>query len=337
MRDHDRSLPLLLALLALPLAGCPTPSEDDDESLFGDLDAIVSEERPTKRSEVIAVAHEAGGEILMFGGNDAPIVDQIPRAAYRDDTWIFQAGVGWSELSVDGPHARGRYGATYDADGGRALLFGGRFREDGGSGNYDLFDDLWAFDFESGTWDELDADGGPSARYYPQLAWYDGALYVYGGLTNADPLAFQRSDELWKWTDGDGWEEISTSGDAPSPRAFYGTALDSARGHLVLFAGQVGDFQSLAFNDLYSLDLESGAWQELDNGGNGAPFTRMHPHIQYDGTRDRILLFGGHTDIGDDNDLWEFPAGGGEWDRIAEGDAFTGEGFGCYGCHSFPE
>lgn len=324
----------LAAVLAAAACTGETP-DDDDTGPFGELDAILSDERPSKRSEVIAVSHEETRSILMFGGNDAPIVNQIPRAQYRDDTWVFEPGFGWTEVADDGPSARGRYGATLDATNGRALLFGGRYRDADASGNYTLFNDIWAFDFATRTWDRLESgdSSGPDPRYYPGVVWSteDEALYIYGGLTNRDPLAFQISQELWKWTEGDGWVEISTSGDGPSPRAFFGTTLDASRNRMVLFAGQVGDFQSLAFNDLYALDLTSGTWEELHGGGNNAPFTRMHPHVQFDTSRDRILLFGGHTDVGDDNDLWEFPAGGGSWDMVYEGDRFTGVGFGCLG------
>ena len=271
-RDRNMIRPKFIRSLVLLgqaafLAACPSAPPSEDPS----LDQILSEERPGKRSEVIAVADDVTEKILMFGGNEAPIVNQIPLATYTGETWLFEPSYGWTELAIDGPHERGRYGAALDPREGRALLFGGRFRPEGQSGDYDLFDDLWAFDFESQEWTLLDdgTEGGPAARYYPQVAWSteDNALYVYGGLTNNDPLIFQRSSELWRWTEEDGWEEQETEGNAPSPRAFYGSTYDGSRNRLVLFAGQVGDFQSLAFNDLFSLDLSTGTWTELHGGG----------------------------------------------------------------------
>lgn len=324
---------LLILAAAAALTACPTTEPGPSDGRPEDLDAIVSEDRPSKRSEVQAVANEASNEILLFGGNDGPIVNQIPAAAYRGDTWIFSPGYGWTEIDGSGPSARGRYGAALDATNGRALLFGGRWRETGTSGDYDLYNDLWAYDFAESTWSEIDTSGGPAPRFYPSVVWSpeDEALYVYGGLLNEDPLFFEIADDLWKWTEADGWEEIATSGDAPSSRSFTGTTIDPTRNRMVLFAGQLGDFQSLAYNDTFALDLRSGEWTELENGGDNAPFTRMHPHILYDDARDRIVLFGGHTDIGDDNDLWEMAAEGGTWRLIGEGDRFTGVGFGCLG------
>jgi len=320
---------LLLALSLLAL-GCSEGPDDDDGP---DLDGITSEERPSKRSEVIAVADPESGTMLMFGGNEAPIVNQRPGATYLNEAWVFEPGVGWIEASDDGPSARGRHCAALDSNQGRALVFGGRFRPEGQSGAYQLFADLWAFDFTERRWTQLDdgSGAGPSPRYYSQAAWSSSekALYVFGGLTNSDPLIFQRSDELWKWTENEGWTEQETSGSAPSPRAFYGTTYDASRNRLLLFAGQVGDFQSLAYNDLFELDLSSGEWNELHGGGIDAPFTRMHPHLEYDDLRDRLIVFGGHTDLGDDNDIWSFPGEGGDWTLVNEADRFTGEGFGC--------
>ena len=141
---------LFIALPALALFGCPTPTTEDPGGVPDDLDAIVFEERPSKRSEAIAVPNEALNEILMFGGNEAPIVNQIPRAEYSYDTWIFQPGWGWRQMDVDGPSARGRYGAAFDSSSGRALLFGGRWREPDTSGDYTLYGDLWALRLRDG-------------------------------------------------------------------------------------------------------------------------------------------------------------------------------------------
>ena len=108
---------LLLALSLLAL-GCNESPDDDDSP---DLDGITSEERPSKRSEVIAVADPESGTMLMFGGNEAPIVNQIPGATYLNEAWVFEPGVGWVEADDDGPSARGRHSAVLDSSEGRAL------------------------------------------------------------------------------------------------------------------------------------------------------------------------------------------------------------------------
>ncbi|MCB9793734.1 MAG: hypothetical protein H6741_13530 [Alphaproteobacteria bacterium] len=319
---------ILLALLA-----CNKGTDDSAPVVNVDLDAVTSSERPSKRSEIYGVADETSSSIVIFGGNDGPIVDQRPTSTFRDDTWIFEAGVGWSELAVEGPSARGRYGATYDPVNRRALIFGGRYRVDGGSGDYTLYNDLWAFNFADRTWEMLDAgDDAPRTRYYPSLA-FDAdteTLYLYGGIISASSMTIQPNAELWKWTAAGGWQELDVSGDRPSQRTFLGEAWDPVRKRIVLFHGQVGDFWSLAYDETYAVDVTTGEFVEL-NDGTGAPSTRMHAHATYDALRDRYLLFGGHTDIGDGNDLWAMDPATGAWSEVRPADSFTGEPLGCLG------
>ncbi|MCB9792458.1 MAG: hypothetical protein H6741_06985 [Alphaproteobacteria bacterium] len=323
-----------MTLTLLALFACTKSDDviDSEPTSLVDLDLITSSDRPSKRSEIYGIADEPSSTIVIFGGNDGPIVDQRPTSTFRDDTWVFEAGVGWSELPIQGPLARGRYGATYDPVNRRALIFGGRYRVDGGSGDYTLFDDLAAFNFEDRTWEQLDIGGGPSPRYYPSLA-FDAdteTLYLYGGITSASAMTISPDAELWKWTEAGGWEEIQTSGDRPSQRTFLGEAWDPVRKRLVIFHGQVGDFWSLAYNETYAVDVATGEWTLL-NDGAGAPSTRMHAHATYDALRDRYLLFGGHTDIGDGNDLWAMDPETGAWSEVRPADTFTGEGLGCLG------
>ena len=228
-----RTLITLLLLL-----GCKGDPVDTGTSDFN-IDEISSTERPSQRSEIYGIGDSASNSILVFGGNEGPIVDQIPKAVYLEETWIFEPGTGWTELDIDMPSARARYGAAYDANGERALIFGGRFREDGASGNYDLFSELWQFDFKTREWTLLDDDSGPSARFYASLAWDDesGELTLFGGLTNADPMTLRVSEEVWRW-DGSDWEELSTSGDEPSTRTFLAETYDPVRKRMVFFAGQ---------------------------------------------------------------------------------------------------
>ncbi len=301
-----------------------------------DLDHIETSTSPGKRSEILPGTHEGSNSILMFGGNDGPVVAQFPSPNFLNDTWVFEPGVGWFEIESDErPKKRGRYTMDVDEQGNRALLFGGRFRKSGETGDYTLFDDLWQFDYLTRQWSEIDSGGAgaPPARYYPASAYDDdtGKLYIWGGLQNEDPLNFRTSDDMWVW-DGSEWEELSPTGDAPSPRGFFGNTYDPVRKRIVVFGGQVGNLASLAYQDMFALDIETQEWTRLHDGNNGpTPSTRMHAHLTYDVVRDRYLLWGGHTDNGDLNDLWEFPADGDRWKKVYVADKIVGDRFGCLG------
>jgi len=321
-----------MAVAAVCVAvGCGGDSDAVDAGAI-DAAAFPGAVRPTKRSEMLPVVNPSTGAMIIFGGNNGPVVNQIPSAAYLGDTWVLDPVTGWSELTGTGPSARGRHTAVLDPNGNRMLVFGGRWRETGTTGNYTLYNDLWALDLAAGTWTQLNDGSGtaPSPRYYPASA-YDAAtdtLYVFGGGTNANPLSITKATDVWAY-DASGWRVVTTSGTPPSSRLFFGSAHDTVRNNLVVFGGQIGNFSSLAYNDLFSLDLDTGVWSELDSGTG--PSTRMHAHLTHDATRDRYLLFGGHTDIGDANDLWAFDPTGGGWSTIYAGDTFTGAGLGCLG------
>lgn len=317
-------------LFLLTLMACNSKENKDDTDSV-ELNRIDTTDRPAPRSEVYGVGDPVSNSILVFGGNEGPVIDQRPTSIFIEETWIFEPGHGWTELDIEMPSARARYGAAYDSTGQRALIFGGRYRDEGASGAYDLFDELWSFDFTSRSWSLIDAGGGPSPRTYPSVIWDDdeGALYVYGGMVNADPMVIETSNELWRYKDG-AWGLLSTSGAAPSTRTFLGEVWDSQRRRLVIFAGQVGDYWSGSYNETYALNIDNLEWTEL-NDGSDAPSARMHPHMTYDAARDRYLMFGGHTDIGDGNDLWEMDPDSGRWSMVRGADEFTGADLGCSG------
>ena len=136
---------------ALSVVGCKGEDTDSDAPV-GDLNYVQDSTVPSKRSEVLAATHAPSNQIMIFGGNEGPIVNQIPTAVFRNDTWVFEPGVGWTEVETDTqPKKRGRYSMVVDEAGNRALLFGGRFRREGESGDYELFNDLWEFSFDDRT------------------------------------------------------------------------------------------------------------------------------------------------------------------------------------------
>ena len=312
------------------LMACGTTEGEDSGVSEVDLNAVESSERPSQRSEIYGIADELSNSILVFGGNEGPIVDQYPKAVFLDETWLFEPGFGWTEIEGAGPSARGRYGAAYDAAGRRALIFGGRYRDEGASGDYTLFRELWAFDFEAREWSLLSEKQGPKKRTYPSMFWDDQeqALYLFGGMTNKSPMVIEVAEDLWRYKDGQ-WEELEMGGDVPSTRTFLGEAWDPNRREMILFGGQVGNYWDLAYNETYALNIDTLEWTRLNRGNKNSPSTRMHAQLTYDPVGERVLLFGGHTDIGDANDLWELDSETGKWSLLREADGFTGEPLGC--------
>jgi hypothetical protein len=213
------------------------------------------------------------------------------------------------------------------------LIFGGRFRATGTTGNYTLFNDLWAFDFSARTWSQLsDGTGGPSARYFATAAYDTSSdtFYVYGGDTNPGALALTLSTEVWSFKDGT-WTQVTPSGDAPTPeRLFMGYTHDSSRNALIAYGGQIGDFVTAANRDMYSLALGTGVWTKISDGGGG-PSGRFSSLMTYDADGDRYIMMGGHADLGVTNDIWAYDPVANTWGNVYAGDSFTGAALGCLG------
>ncbi len=321
-------------VLGLLVTGCGDGDAPSADAGAPDAAAFPAADRPGKRSDTAGVADPTTGTIALFGGDNGPIVNQIPSPAYLADTWVLDPEDGWTEVAATGPSARGRHAVAIDPTGGRMFAFGGRFRPAGQSGAYTLFNELWAFDYANRTWTLVDdgTNAAPAPRYFATAAYDDASdtLYVFGGGTNTDPLALQTAVDVWAH-DGDGWTEITPAGSAPPPRLFMAYTYDPARNQLIVFGGQIGDFVTPSRNDLYALDLASGVWTQLHDGAGTAPSGRFSAMMTYDAAGDRYLLVGGHADAGVTNDVWAFSPASGAWGEVAGGDAFTGAALGCLG------
>ncbi|HTM22091.1 MAG TPA: kelch repeat-containing protein [Kofleriaceae bacterium] len=316
------------ALAVLLLAACGGSTAGD----AGAPDGLPGETRPGKRSQNAFAADPASGRLLIFGGDTGPIVDQIPQPVFVDDTWVLDPAAGWHPVAGDRPSARARAASALDPA-GRVLVFGGRWRATGTSGDYTLDRDLWAFDLATESWSLVDdGSSGPSGREIPVAAFdaTDGALYVYGGDTDPSALGIAPSAEVWRFQAG-AWSPMAPGGDAPVPRHFMASTFDGNRRRLIIFGGQPGNFVDPGMSDLYALDLGTMTWSQLHPGGAGAPPGRFSATLAYDAEGDRYLLFGGHADPGVTNDLWAFDPDAGTWSELAAGDVFTGRPLGCLG------
>ena len=123
-----------------------------------------------------SLATAPDGAVYLFGGND--------REMYYNDLWRYANGT-WTDITPGGdlPSLRTLAAMTNDFANDRLLLFGGR------TVTGTLLADLWAFDLDAGTWQQLDDGGGdgPSARMAHSLT-YDpdtGNTVLVGGVADA--------------------------------------------------------------------------------------------------------------------------------------------------------
>ena len=96
-----------LMVLLVALAGC---GDDDGASAVdaGDTDAAAPAVRPDKRSDLSGASDSATDTIVVFGGDNGPIVNQMPSPSFLAETWLFSPTDGWNEVTGASPSARGR-------------------------------------------------------------------------------------------------------------------------------------------------------------------------------------------------------------------------------------
>ncbi len=247
----------------------------------------------------------ATGLLWVFGGDVGPTVMCIPAPAFEADTWRYDADCDqWTRIeTATAPSARSRAASALDTRRRRLVMFGGRYRA-GASGNYTLYNDVWALDFATQSWARVETTGGgPSARANAAAA-YDpmtDELLVHGGNTSVSGLQFQPQSDLWALNLGtNAWRRITATG-GPSARLFHGATV-AGRALYVLGGGGANAFQGPFFKDLWRLDLASSMWtQVLDANDDIAG--RINPALVADG--DGVLLLTGHDDgsLGNRNDV----------------------------------
>lgn len=363
--SEPRMTRTILALTALiPLiAGCAggnfaAPATAEDATATGS-DAVVAEDasesdatvgeqdagpqcgeqtgaRPSRRSEHVGAFDHKSGKLAMFGGSLAvPENCGFPASTFETETWVYDSKCDlWHEAKGQTPPARARANGVYRDIGAAQYLVvtGGRSRS-GKSDPYTLHDDLWAFDFQTEKWLELQqVKTRPKARANATIVYAKktDSLLLFGGNTSTSGLQIVPQKDAWQHNFATGaWTKLDvTSG--PAPRLWAAGTWDNKREQMLVFGG--GDASAFAnnakyFNDLWALKVgaDGASWQLLGAKSGEKPDRRFWSAMTYDAVNDRYLLFGGHDDgaVGNRNDLWAFTPQSDQWVVIHVADVFN--------------
>lgn len=334
-------LPSFVALATVVAASCAPPTPGEDAGPVGGIDCSFAtddscpagDERPQRRSEMAAAYDEANARMVIFGGTlEIATACAVPTYTYISETWAFNDRCGtWTQIGGQQPPPRGRHSMALDKERNRALLFGGRTR--GGTG-YALYNDLWVFDFDTDTWSQAGAGGGPSARTNTSFVVDDegGKAYLFGGDISTSGLSYNAQQDLWELDLSSlAWTQLTPTGTAPSPRLWMGSLFDPQRRRFIVYAGDDNDaFTGTdSLGDMFAYDVEDNAWIQLHDGTGDAPAGRFRSQMAYDDVNDRYLMFGGHDDtqLGNTNDMWAFNPNDFTWESLQIGDTYNRPAF----------
>jgi galactose oxidase-like protein/Kelch motif protein len=231
-----------------------------------------------------------------------PVRDRmIVLGGTSNDVWALSlAGTAaWSAIAGS-PPVGGGYAAIYDPASDRMVVFAGDTELDL---NYVCALSL------AGTpaWSELVPAGSPPPARYGHTVIYDpvrGRMVVFGGFEGiaynyGNPILYGNDAWALSLEGSPTWSALSTA--APSERVDHTAIYEPLRHSMVAFGGYDGTF----FNDVWSLPLagSQGDWSATSVSGSPPAARAGHTAI-YDPVRDRMIVFGGETNVSTFNDVW---------------------------------
>ncbi len=268
------TLTLAWALLAsasmLSMAGALA-----EETAWRQLSPAVA---PPPRLAAEGLVYDSGSDrTILFGGftNERTVLG---------DTWVLHLDDGnWENMDPSvAPPARSDPGLAYDAQSDRVVLFGGITNEDG---PWVQFNDTWAYDVDSNTWENLEPASSPTIRHGHQMVYASGSdrIIMVGGHTGRLAAAIFLGDTWAYDLDTNTWTEM-----APIPgntANFHGMTYDSESDQVVLFGGD-----GTTRGETWAYDHGANAWMNM-NPPVSPPAVPGYA-MAYDVESDRVILFG---------------------------------------------
>ncbi|MCK4367182.1 MAG: ABC transporter permease subunit [Thermoplasmata archaeon] len=243
--------------------------------------------RPLPQDRHIMAHSPVSGKVLLVSGDNGIGTGPV-------QTWLYDlAGENWTKLDglTEAPVRRRESAMVYVPSSDSAILYGGR------SGNEDL-DDLWAFNFSSENWTQLDVTGpGPGLRSGHSMAYgaNEHAIYLFGGRQNTGLNKTMRLDI------GNNWSVVATDESVLTK----GTSMiyDALGNRLVVFGGE--EYRGPGDNNQTKvLNITFGEWSWIDTPVNLT--ARAWQSIAYDNATNSAILIGGMDNQGERfGDVWK--------------------------------
>jgi len=203
----------------------------------------------------------------------------------------------WSAINGAGPGDRREAPMVFDPVRNRMLMFGG-YRINQGA-----FNDVWEFDLATLHWHQLNPSGtGPSPRASSSMV-YDAPrdrLIIFGGTD----FASQPFADAWSLSlaGPPTWLPLLTTGASPPGREEASLVVDPGRDRLLLYGGLMFTAPGV-LGDLWELDLSgTPSWNQIVL--SGAPPGRYGHGAIYNGSRDRMIVYGGAVNGIAAGDVW---------------------------------
>ncbi|CUA69765.1 Tip elongation aberrant protein 1 [Rhizoctonia solani] len=252
-----------------------------------------------------------GYQLVVWGG--IPSHNRSSGLAQDNSVYVLNTSSNkWSKRDIrPAPTARFWHAACLCGD--KLMVFGG-------AESYDqVLNDLWSLDLtkldqHNFTWERVEVANGsptPAKRGGHAMVTYQDKLYVFGGFTGKGSL-----NDMWCFDlTTRVWTELKSSGDIPTPRAFFASTLVD---DVIYVSGGVGK-GAKELGDIYSFKLNEQIWYKFPDLELQPSAMWGHSLVAHEG---RVFSIGGtrnHKEPNDmvdihclNTDLIEYPKGGGD-------------------------
>ena len=248
-----------------------------------------------------------GSEMYLIGGS---ATDER-----KNDVWKSTNGETWTLVIsnnnnlTDDSHFSPRWGHQVVVKDDQMYLIGGT--DSGGNKN-----DVWKSN--GGTWtlvishDETPAGTQFSARNTHQVVVLDDDMYLISGIVGTD----ERTNDVWKSTDGRDWKVVNNSSAEFTPREHH--RVVEMDGELYLIGGDDG----IRRNDIWKSTDTGKTWTQVETEGTIFSARRKH-QVVVKGSD--MYVIGGNDGL-HKNDVWKSDDKGVTWTELTKNAAFTARG-----------
>ncbi|DBA01647.1 TPA: hypothetical protein N0F65_010298 [Lagenidium giganteum] len=275
-----------------------TFEDDDDKELTNWTKLATSGQRPPVRSGHSSLV--VGDVMYVFGGYN--------EGNCHNDIYAFDlVRHHWSHIETSNgisPDGRASHAWCASSDKTKLYLFGGS----GPHWGQTNMGKLLQFNIKEKNWTIVEASGThPPPGYGQSLCAINNKLYLFGGTSGHvyvnDLYVFNEITGVWKKED--------TSGRRPSPR--YKHQVAPIGNKMYVIGGGLYDPPKGPI-DVYSLDVDTLVWSEVECHGETPRSRIAHSVSQLSRNDKRIYMFGGRDDTGTRrNELSELNVETGEW------------------------
>src|SRR5437899_1104991 len=195
--------------------------------------SLTPAEHPSGRSRQGMAYDAQSARTILFGGHTI-------ENRYDNETWAYDAAQNrWTNTApAVAPPGRRSPGMTYDSKSDRMILFGGY--DPYSNLNNGVYNDTWAYDFDTNTWTNMTPPESPSGRWGMGFSYDSGVdrCILFGGT----------SGDTYTWAydfTNNSWSLLRPLHSPPS-HEFQGMAYDSQSARTIMFGGNTNDTWALA-------------------------------------------------------------------------------------------